>query len=77
MTIIISRRHQQEKDLLKGYEFCTVVVRELRGQGIQVIQAPSKGWTIEAIEGLEAYAVACYDAWDTYLGPNWIGSSEV
>ena len=77
MAIIIHQHNQQEQDLLTGYEFHAVTVRDADGQGIQVIQAPSKGWTIEAIEGLEAYATARYDVWDMFLGAKWIGSSEV
>ena len=77
MSIIISQQNSNEKDLLKGSEFRYVTVRDLNGHTAQVIQAPSKGWTIEAIEGLEAYANACYNSWDMFLGAQWIGSSEV
>lgn len=77
MTIIIRQHNRQEKDLLNGLEFHTVTVRDADGQGMQAIQSPDKGWTIEALEGLEAYASACYNAWDMYLGHNLIGSSEI
>lgn len=89
--MIISRPlNPREPDLLKGHESCDVWLTfdpwahvELGGGAISIkVEAPSAGWTHDALEQLPPQEVidrmnAHGYVWDAYLGGHWIGSSEV
>jgi hypothetical protein len=46
------------------------------GQELATIPAPASGWTHDALERVRP-AIPEGEAWDAFLGTQWVGSSEL
>lgn len=63
-----------EEDLLKGNERSDLKFTSvLNGSELSSHKPPDKGWTHHAVEAVAKPT----EAWDAFLGSQWIGSSEV
>lgn len=62
-----------EPDLLKGLENAVLTI------GKSLYDAPSCGWSHDLIERYAAAYANRHqsEAWDIYLGSQWVGSSEI
>lgn len=74
--MIVSRSEKLgEPDLLLGNEqFQLRFVTLENDRNIEVIAAPIGGWTHNALEAIKLPDV---EAWNAFLGQQWIGSSEI
>ncbi|KIF53262.1 hypothetical protein H735_10070 [Vibrio owensii CAIM 1854 = LMG 25443] len=74
--MIVSRPlHDNEPDLLAGFESQPLVIKNLDDIEIHRIGAPLSGWSHDALERYDYYSIS--SEWDAYLGSQWIGSSEL
>lgn len=73
--MIVVRPVGCEPDLLSGNEHQVLSFIPMNGtQELTRVSPPKDGWTHAA---LEAVALPTGDAWDAFLGSQWVGSSEV
>lgn len=64
-----------EPDILVALRHQPLLLRDLDGLILHIQQAPTRGWTHEALCAvqLESVVIGC----DAFLGTSWIGSTEV
>jgi hypothetical protein len=75
--MIVARPHNPaEPDLLTGHANAPLsfMSGDTPGTELQRVEPPASGWTHEALEEVNTPASA---SWNAYLGPTWVGSSEV
>lgn len=77
--MIITRPLHCERDFLVEAQLTnhTFYLKNLNEEVIYSKEAPSGGWTHDTLESIECSELSPNDAWNAYLGSNWIGSSEV
>lgn len=74
--IITHQISHDEPELLAGREHLTLRFRSsIDGEELSVLSAPDGGWTHHLLESAPRPSNGA--AWDAFLGPQWIGSSEV
>ncbi len=66
----------KEPDLLAGREFEALRYVAMDGQELATIPAPAAGWTHDALERVRP-DIHEGETWDAFLGPQWVGSSEL
>lgn len=72
--IVAKPIHPAEPDLLAGNENQDLRFMSTAGVELAKLAPPHGGWTHEA---LQAARHPIDDAWDAYLGAQWVGSSEL
>jgi hypothetical protein len=78
MLTFITEIHDGESDILAGIEQYDLEIRTLEGVVIEKLAAPNSGWTHDNLEATApAYKKRIDDGADAYLGPIWVGSTEV
>ena len=75
MCIVARKLSDNEPDLLIGHEHEDLIITDLDKVTLKVIRPPTNGWTHDILESINYYSIN--DAWDAYLGKQWIGCSEV
>lgn len=66
-----------EPDLLLGREFEALKFKDAPdGHLLALVPAPPGGWTHDALEQV-SLPISANGTWDAYLGPEWVGSSEI
>ncbi len=75
--MIVSRAlHENEPDLLIGFEHKILIVKDCAGKVCNEQAAPKpNGWTHEKLENIDYSKYS--NCWDAYIGNQWIGSSEL
>ncbi len=67
-----------EPDILTGYMFADLDIRDSDGHLLLKVSAPETGWTHESLNLVQPQEVQeGNDAFDAYLNGIWIGSTEV
>jgi hypothetical protein len=66
----------KEPDLLTGHESEALRYVAMDGQELATIPAPASGWTHDALERVRP-AIPEGEAWDAFLGTQWVGRSEL
>lgn len=78
MTIVCRPINEIEKDLLKGNESETPIIKNLDKVIVAELKPPVDGWTHDTLESID-YCKYSDFGWDAYLknDDGWIGSSEI
>lgn len=78
MITFITDERSGELDILTAVSREALRVTQLDGQLIETIPAPVKGWTHAAlVMTAEQLVIKTGDGAEAYLGPAWVGSTEV
>jgi len=71
----ITDQRPGERDILTGLELNRLEIRDLAGEVLLTVDAPSTGWTHESLSAVQTpKANAGADAW---LSDQWVGSTEL
>lgn len=78
MLCFVTDRRPGEPDLMAALRMETLKVVDLDGGAILAREAPAGGWTHDELERIAvAIEPDCLAGADAFLGPQWVGSTEV